>query len=228
MKVLVSILLLLTLSVPMTYAAGYPGYDPQKILTVSENASGQKVYGLDMRYLDRMLGDLSRHAGRYPPSFDSTEQKQRAIQDLHALSGMLGLLLKDGKPNPQILFRAAITNRMGHNLDIPGAAEKAEQQFQALLQVEPDAPQGNYQFGIFLAETGRVERSIPYLEKALALGLEEANYSLGMAYLGVGNKEEALTRLRGYLKERPNDSAAQELIKAIENGQEIRVKRSLP
>ena len=219
MKAWVSLLLLLTLTAPMAYAIGYPGYDPQRILTASENTSGQKVYGLDMRYLDRMLGDLSRHAGRYPPSFDSPEQKQRAIQDLNALSGMLGLLLKDGKPNPQILFRSAITNRMGHNLDVPGAAEKAEQQFQTLLQAEPDAPQGNYQFGIFLAETGQAERSIPYLEKALALGLEEANYSLGMAYLGVGNKEEALVRLNAYLKSKPNDMSAQKLIRAIEVGQ---------
>lgn len=224
MKVWVSLLLLLTLTSPMAYAIGYPGYDPQKILTVSENVSGQKVYGLDMRYLDRMLGDLSRHAGRYPPSFDSTEQKQRAVKDLKALSGMLGLLLKDGKPNPQILFRSAITNRMGHNLDIPGAAEKAEQQFQAFLQIEPDAPQGNYQFGIFLAETGRPERGLPYLEKALALGLEEANYSLGMAYLGMGNKQEAIVRLKAYLKERPNDKSALGLIKAIEAGRGIRVE----
>lgn len=224
MKVWVSLLLLLTLTSPMAYAIGYPGYDPQKILTVSENVSGQKVYGLDMRYLDRMLGDLSRHAGRYPPSFDSTEQKQWAVKDLKALSGMLGLLLKDGKPNPQILFRSAITNRMGHNLDIPGAEEKAEQQFQALLQAEPDAPQGNYQFGIFLAETGRAERSIPYLEKALAMGLEEANYSLGMAYLGMENKEEALVRLGAYLKAKPNDISTQKLIKAIEVGRDVRVK----
>lgn len=226
MKVWVSFLLLLTQTSPMAYAIGYPGYDPQKILTVSENISGQKVYGLDMRYLDRMLGDLSRHAGRYPPSFDSTEQKQRAVKDLGALLGMLGLLLKDGKPNPQILFRSAITNRMGHNLDIPGAAEKAEKQFQALLQAEPDAPQGNYQFGIFLAETGRAERSIPYLEKALALGLKEANYSLGMAYLGMGNKEEAIVCLRAYLKERPSDKSAQGLIKSIEAGQAISENRN--
>lgn len=223
MKSLLSLLLVLTLVAPMAYATGYPEYDPQKILTVSENASGQKAYGLDLRYLDRMLGDLSRHAGRYPPSFDSTEEKQRAVQDLNALSGMLGLLLKDAKPNPQILFRSAITNRMGHNLDIPGAAEKAEKQFQTLLQVEPNAPQGNYQFGIFLAETGRPERSIPYLEKALALGLEEANYSLAMAYLGLGNKKEAVVRLNRYLKEKPNDNAAQKLLQAIEAGQDIKI-----
>lgn len=210
------LLLLLALTTPMACATSYPGYDPQKILTVSENASGQKIYGLDMRYLDRMLGDLSRHAGRYPPSFDSTEQKQRAIQDLGALSGMLGLLLKDGKPNTQILFRSAIANRMGNNLDIPKAAEKAEQQFQTLLQAEPDAPQGNYQFGIFLAETGRVERSIPYLEKALSLGLEEANYSLGMAYLGINNREEALFRLNAYLKNNPTDRATQKLVQGIQ------------
>jgi tetratricopeptide (TPR) repeat protein len=193
------LLLILVLATPMACAMSYPGHDPQKILTVSENASGQKTYGLDIRYLDHMLGDLSRHAGRYPPSFDSKDQKQRAIQDLVALSGMLRLLLNDSKSNTQIVLRSAIANRMGRNLDIPGAAEKAEQQFQALLQVEPEAPQGNYQFGIFLAETGRVELSIPYLEKALALGLGEANYSLGMAYLGLGNKAEALVRLRAYL-----------------------------
>lgn len=219
MKIWVSLFLLMTLAAPVTYATGYPEHDPQKILTASENASGQKTYGLDMRYLDRMLGDLSRHAGHYPPHFESPEQKQRAIQDLNALSGMLGMLLKEGKPNPQILFRSAIANRMGHNLDILGAAEKAEQQFQALLQAEPDNRQGNYQFGVFLAETGRPERSSPYLEKALALGVEEAHYSLAMIYLGMGNKEAAISRLEAYLKARPNDRSAQTLITAIKSEQ---------
>jgi predicted Zn-dependent protease len=218
MKALACLVMLLTFTASVANAVEYSGYDPQRILTVSDNTSGQKVYGLDMLYLDRMLGDLSQHAGRYPPSFDSTEQKQRAVQDLNALSGMLDLLLKDGKPNPQILFRSAIANRMAHNLDISGAAENAEQQFQALLQVEPDAPQVNYQYGIFLAETGRVERSISYLEKALALGLEEANYSLGMAYLGVGNKAEAIARLNVYLKNKPSDSAIQKIIQGIHAG----------
>lgn len=216
MKALTCLVMLLAFTASVANAMEYSGYDPQRILTVSDNASGQKVYGLDMRYLDRMLGDLSRHAGHYPPSFDSTEQKLRAVQDLNTLSGMLGLLLENGKPNPQILFRSAIANRMGHNLDVYGAAEKAEQQFLALLQAEPDAPQGNYQFGIFLAETGRVERSIPYLEKALALGLEEANYSLGMAYFGVDNKAEAIARLNVYLKNNPSDSATQKLVQSIQ------------
>ena len=226
MKTWIPLLLLLTLAAPMAHATGYPGYDPQRILTASENASGQKTYGLDMRYLDRMLGDLARYAGHYPPSFESPEQKQRAIQDLNTLSGMLSMLLKEGKPNPQILFRSAIANRMGHNLDIPGAAEKAEQQFQALLQAEPDNRQGNYRLGVFLAETGRLERSIPYLEKALALGVEEANYSLAMVYLGMENKDDAIARLEEYLKARPNDKSAQELITAIKSKPSIRADQN--
>lgn len=221
MKVWAALLLLLTLTSPMAYAIGYPEYDPQRILTVSEDASGQKIFGLDMRYLDRMLGDLSRHAGRYPPNFDSPGQKQRAIQDLNALSGMLGLLLKDGKPNPQILFRSAITNRMAHNLDISGASEKAGQQFQSLLLIEPNAPLGNFQYGVFLAETGSAERSIPFLEKALSLGVDEANYTLGMAHLSLGNKAEALSRLNAYSKSNPGDESVKELIKAIKSDQGI-------
>lgn len=222
MKLLASLMLLLTLSSSMAYAIEYPGYDPQRILTVSENATGQKSYGLDMRYLDHMLGDLSQHAGHYPPSFDSKEQRQRAIQDLKALSGMLGLLLKDEKPNPQILFRSAITNRMAHNLDISGASEKAGQQFQSLLQIDPETPVGNFQYGIFLAETGSAERSIPFLEKALSLGVDEANYSLGMANLSIGNKAEALLRLSAYSNSNPDDKSVKELIKAVESDQGMR------
>lgn len=216
MKIWSSLPLVLALISSVTYAIEYPEHDPQRILTVSKNVSGQNVYGLDMRYLDRMLDDLSRHAGHYPPSFDSAEQKRRASQDLNVLLGMLDVLLKDKKLNLQILLRSAIANRMGHNLDIPGSAEKAEQQFQALLQAAPGSPQGNYQFGIFLAATGRLVQSVPYLEKSLAMGVEEANYSLGMAYLGTGNKQAALVRLREYLKIEPNDNSMRELIKTIE------------
>lgn len=225
MKVWSSLLLVLALISSVTHAIEYPEHDPQKILTVSQNVSGQTVYGLDMHYMDRMLNDLSRHVGHYPPSFDSADQRRRVSQDLNGLLGILDVLLKDKRLSLQILLRSAIANRMGHNLDIPGSAEKAEQQFQALLQAEPGAPQGNYQFGIFLAETGRLGQSIPYLEKALAMGIEEANYSLGMAYLGTGNKQAALVRLREYLKTEPNDSSMRELIKTIEMEQSENMKK---
>lgn len=222
MKKLVSLLLLMLFST-MVLAADYPQHDPHRILTVSENPSGQKTYGLDLRYLDRMLSDLSRHAGTYPPRFNSVEQKQRVIQDLSTLSGMLELLLKSGQPNTQILFRAAVANRMGHNLDIPNTAKRAEELFQILLQIDPDTPQGNYQFGLFLAETTRIERSIPYLEKALSLGIDRAHYSLGMAYLGMGDSKQALVRLKEHLRNHPDDET-KKVIEAIETGQHINAK----
>ena len=225
MKMRVLLMLLLLQTSFMAHAIEYAGHDPQKILTVSEQ-NGQRAYGLDMRYLDRMLQDLSQRAGHYPPSFDSAEEKQRVTHDLEVLSGMLNLLLKDGKPNPQILFRAAMTNRMAHNLDIPGSAEKAEQQFKMLLKEEPESPQGNYQFGVFLAETGRAKQSIPYLEKALAMGISEANYSLGMVYLSLGNKEEALSRLNLYSRTYPNDGSVKQIITAVESGQGVVKSRS--
>lgn len=205
------------LAVSVAHAMGYGNYDPKRMLTVSEAPSGKK-YGVDGAYLDQMLNDLALHARNYPPQFDTPQDRQRAIQDVKTLSGMLDILVNGPTPNPELLVRAGFLNSIGHNLDIAGSAEKTAAIFQRLLAAAPSDPRGNYMYGTFLAGAGKPKEALPYLEKALAVGVADAAYAIGMTYLTLGDKEGALENLENYKRRKPNDAGVDKLIDAIRNG----------
>lgn len=214
-KYLLALFILLGCSIAS--AKEYGNYDPKRMLTVSETPSGKR-YGIDSGYLDQMLNDLAVHAKNYPPQFDTPQDRQRATQDTKVLSGMLDIMVNSPNPNPELLMRAGFLNSIGHNLDIAGAAEKTSSIFQKLLSVAPSDPRGNYMYGTFLANTTRFKEALPFLEKALAVGVADAAYSIGMAHLALGDKEKALESLETYRRNRPSDGNIDKIIEAIRNG----------
>jgi tetratricopeptide (TPR) repeat protein len=202
----------------------YGNYEPKRIATVSESSSGKK-YGIDGKYLDQILGDLALHARNYPPQFDTTQDRQRAVQDAKNLSGLLDILVDGPNPNPEILWRAGLLNSMAHNLDISGSAEKTSAIFQKLLTIVPSDPRGNYMYGSFLAGTGKSKEALPYLEKALSVGATDASYTIGMVYLTLGDKQKAIENLEAYQKVNPGDSNTTKLLDGIRNGK-VELKRA--
>ena len=214
--------MLLTFS--LAYGKEYGNYDLKRMLTVSESPSGKK-YGIDGKYLDQILSDLALHAKNYPPQFDTPQDRQRALHDVKNLSGMLDILVNGPSPNPELLWRAGFLNSMGHNLNISGSAEKTFAIFQKLLAVSPSDPRGNYLYGTFLAGAGKPKEAVPYLEKALSVGVTDAAYALGMTYLILGDKQRALVNLENYRQHNPNDSNIARLIDGIRNGK-VEFKRS--
>ncbi len=216
--------LLLLLSFSVSHAKEYGNYDPKRTLTVSESPTGKK-YGFDTSYLDQMLNDLALHAKNYPPIFDTPQDRQRAIQDVKTLSGMLDILINEPTANPELLRRAGFLNSIGHNLDIPGSAEKTLSIFQRLLATVPSDPQGNFMYGTFLAGAGKPKEALPYLKKALAVGVTDAAYAIGMTYLTLGDKKRALENLEAYRKRKPTDGNVDKLIQAIREGK-VEFKRN--
>lgn len=215
---------LVALIVPSANAKEYGNYDPKRLLTVSETPTGKK-YGFDGAYLDQMLNDLSAHAKNYPPRFDTPQDQHRATQDVKALSGMLDILINVPTPNLELLVRAGYVNSIAHNLNVPGAAEKANSIFLRLIAASPSNPRGNYLYGTFLAGVGKAKEALPYLEKALSVGVVDAAHGIGMAHLALGNKEQALKNLEDYKRRKPSDENVVKLIDAIRNGK-IELKRS--
>lgn len=212
------------LIVSSAQAKEYGNYDPMRLLTVSETPSGKK-HSLDGMYLDRMLNDLSAHAKNYPPEFDTPQDQQRATQHVKAVSALLDVLINVPNPNPKLLLRAGQLNSIGHNLDIAGSAEKAGAIFQRLLTASPLDPQGNYMYGTFLTGVGKPHEALPYLSKALAIGVTDAAYAIGMTYLTLGDKEHALKNLEDYKRRKPSDTNVDKLIDAIRSG-EIEFKKA--
>jgi tetratricopeptide (TPR) repeat protein len=129
------------------------------------------------------------------------------------------ILAADDDARTELLLKAAFVDRIGHNLDIEGAPQKAVQNYERALKREPNNPQANVSYGIFLAGTGELQqKSIPYLETALKLGVADARYTLGLVYISLGDKEKALGYLEAYSKKRPEDTKAKEIIEAIHSG----------
>lgn len=210
-------ILVILLACPFVNAEEYGSYDLKRILTTSETAAG-KQYAIDPVYLDQILDDLAAHAFNYPPKFDTPQAKQRAVQDAGALSKILDTLIDQPKPDTRILVRAGFLNSMGHNLDIVGAAQKTISIFEKLLAIVPTHPRGNYLYGHFLAGIGKPKAALPYLQKALTSGVDAAAYSIGMTYLVLGDKYNALKSLQDYKQRIPSDTNVDQLIEGIRNG----------
>lgn len=141
-----------------------------------------------------------------------------AIQDVKTLSGMLDVLINGPTPNPELLIRAGLLNSIGYNLGITGSVEKTNSIFQRLLSVAPSDPRGNYMYGTFLAGAGKPNEALPYLEKALAVGVVDSAYAIGMTYLTLGDKAKALENLEAYKRLKQDDTNVGKLIEAIRNG----------
>jgi tetratricopeptide (TPR) repeat protein len=211
-------LILLLVCVQISHAKEYGYHEPMKILTVTETPSG-KSHGLDMGVLDEIISDLSYHAKNYPPKFDSENDKNRASKDVKTLSRMLDILVKSPKANPNLLRRSGLLNSIGHNLNIRGAAQKADRDYRNLLAQKPNDAAGNYMYGVFLAGANQAAKALPYLQKAIALGYTDAYFSLGMVYLMQKDTEQALNNFEIYKKSKPNDKSVNNLIEAIKSGE---------
>lgn len=198
-------------------AQPYGHYDPVQLLKITETPSG-KQYSIKGEYLDQILNDLSAHAKNYPPRFDTPQDQKRAIQDVKTFSGMLDIVTNGPTPNQELLVRAGQLNSLGHNLDIEGAAAKANAIFQKLLAASPADPRGNYLYGTFLAGIGKPKDALTFLDKALALGVADAAYALGMTHLALGDKTQALKNFENYQLRNPKDPSINQLIDAIRNG----------
>lgn len=155
-------------------------------------------------YLDRRLNYLYRRTHDYPPRFDTPQERQRAVTEVTMFSGMLDALNALPAVKAQYLWRAGLLYRIGHNLDIPGAADKADAVYRKLLAMAPRDPGCNYMYGDFLVGSNRAEEALPYLERALSIGgMADAAYSLGIAYVLLGDKDKALESMETYKSLKP-------------------------
>jgi tetratricopeptide (TPR) repeat protein len=201
----------------------YGGYDPQKLL-IPANPATKSDPALNVTYLDAWVDDLEAHTGIYPPKFDSENEKKEATDDLALLARVIDTLIDPKAPNVELLRRAALVNSLAHNLDIAGAAQKANDYYLQLLKIAPEDPQGNWKYGVFLAGVGRPNEAMPYLLKAEKLGVVSAVYTIGMTYLVAGENEQAIAYLEKYHQSVPGDKSIEQIIENIKKGK-VNVKK---
>jgi predicted Zn-dependent protease len=207
------------------FASPYGSYDPKLVFKLQDTGTSKSV-SFNLPYFDQMIRDLQSHAGNYPTSFDSEQDKQRAAMNVKQLTEILEIVLPESNQNQDLdlLQRAAFLNSMGHNLDIAGSAAKANSLYKRVLAKAPTNARVNFDYGVFLAGVGKPADSIPYLETALNGKYYPAAYTLGMAYIAQGNKANAQKYLEMYAQQVPNDPNTAKMLEAIKSGK-IEFKR---
>jgi hypothetical protein len=208
---------LLLCSIPsVVLATEYGHYDPKTVVSLSETTPGKPSVTINVPYFVQILSDLGSHAGTWPVKFDSIDDRHRAEHDVALLSAQLDTIA-DNFRDESMLLRLALLHAVGHNLDIPGSGEKAVAIFDKVLQRWPNDPQANYRYGVFLAGTAKSRDAIPLLEKA-KLGVVDADYTLGLTYMSLGDKDKAVANLKSYTARVPGDENAARILDAVING----------
>ena len=201
-----------TLLLSFSHAVPYEPINIDQLLIKKEQGAT-----INLQYLQDRIEELSKNAGTYPTQFDSEQDKALAQKETQVLLE-IAKTMTDSADEPSTLYLAMQIARIGHNLDIKGAAEQTISYADRFIEKTPDDSRGYFFMGAFLSEAGKAKEGKPYLDKALELGNEAARWSLAMSALFEGNTEEALNQLNLYQKSFPNDPRVQTLIEAIQNG----------
>lgn len=207
------------------YAAPYPRLDPNSLINGSPENPPITV---NIPALQNALGNLGEHAGEYPPQFDNDADRQQAINDLAPIAIVLDNMVENsaasGNASEAHLASLLMSARLawfGHNLDQPGYGEKAEANYQKLLQLSPANRKADIQdeYGRFLASVGKADAAVTQLRAAYKSGNRDSAVPLAMALLAQDKRNESVKVLKEYTRANPNDAQAQELLSAIESGQ---------
>ena len=209
----------LLLTCAALFAKPYPKYDVVKSVLHDQGFDGDAA--------DKIREDLADHAGEYPPKFDNETDRKRAEKDAVTLARLYSGLIeqkivteKQPERYRSVLHSIARLNWIAHNLDVPGAAAKADQHYRLLLAALPQKQRAGMQgeYGGFLASVGQTDAAVKMLNEAVQGGSNRSRLPLGMALLSQGKKAESLKQLRAYAKKYPQNERAAKFIDAVENG----------
>ena len=161
MRTIVAIALLL--ACPLTCIAEEWDYNLRDAMIEKVDETGNKRYSVDVQIIDYHINRISIHAKEYPPRFQSKEEQEEIIFKLNQLLRLLEIISENQQSNPAFLERAAFSYSMGHNVNLEGAAQKSKFYYEKLLEITPENPVANYQYGMFLSGTRKYHfDGIPY------------------------------------------------------------------
>jgi tetratricopeptide (TPR) repeat protein len=192
-----------------------------KIIALNPSAAGARSeHPTELDSFNATLTKVAVHARDYPPTFASGTERKQIEAALRKTIASLATALGQHPDDPQLLFCDGFANSMGHNLDFPGCAKRCVASYERLLELQPENGKACFYYGGFLASSGADQKkSVSYLEKAIALGVTDAHYTLGFALMAQGDKKDALDHLREYSRLNPTDKKVQTLIEQVETAE---------
>lgn len=175
---------------------------------------------MDITSIDDFLQLVEGKARHYPPQFTDRQERRGYQNRLREVSAELDKLAEADNASFDVLIRAFKASIMGRNLDMgPAYTTKSLKYAQRILKINQNDPEANLWFGFSLSEGGGQKEAIPYLDRAIKAGVQEAYLSSANNYLGMEQKKNAIQTLKNYKVKYPEEAeVADRLINEIQAG----------
>lgn len=200
-------------------STSYPGksatFEVNKLIipTIDSNRANMKYTPLaglneiDITNVDDFLQLVEGKARHYPPQFTDKNERRGYETKLREVTNQLDALAAPDNASYDVLIRAFKATVMARNLDLGQQyTTKSLKYGQRLLKINPNDPETNFWFGFNLSEGGGQREAIPYLDKAMKAGVQEAYLSTVNNYLFLDQKKNALTTLHNYKVKYPQEA----------------------
>lgn len=173
---------------------------------------------IDITEIDDFLQMVEGKARHYPPRFTDRQERRGFEAKLREVSAQLDTLATKDNASFDILIRAFKASILGRNLDLGSAyTTKSLKYAQQILKINKEDAEANFWFGFSLSEGGGQKEAIPYIDKAIKAGVQEAYLVAVNNYLALSQKKNAITTLKNYKVKYPEETeVADRLIQEIE------------
>ena len=185
---------------------------------------------LDVTEIDALLQTIEGQARHYPPRYTNRQERRGLERKLRQVSTQLDGLAANDNASFDVLIRAFKASVLGRNLDLGSAyTTKSMTYAQRLLKMDKNDPETNFWFGFGLSEGGGQKEAIPYLEKAMKGGVQEAYLVSVNNYLALEQKKSAIQMLNNYKVKYPQEAqVVDRLTKEIQTKNRWNVWQILP
>ena len=172
----------------------------------------------DITEIDDFLQLVEGKARHYPPRFTERQERKGFEAKLKEVTQQLDTLASKDNASFDVLIRAFKASVMARNLDLGSVyTTKSLTYAQRILKINKDDAEANFWFGFGLSEGGGQREAIPYLDKAMKAGVQEAYLSAANNYIAMEQKKNAIQVLKNYKAKYPQEAeVADRLIAEIE------------
>ncbi|MDH1407900.1 ABUW_2363 family tetratricopeptide repeat lipoprotein [Acinetobacter johnsonii] len=173
---------------------------------------------VDITEIDDFLQLVEGKARHYPPRFTERQERKGFELKLKEVTQQLDTLASKDNASFDALVRAFKASVMARNLDLGSVyTTKSLAYAQRILKINQEDPEANFWFGFALSEGGGQREAMPYLDKAMKAGVQEAYLATANNYIAMEQKKNAVQTLKNYKLKYPQEAeVADRLINEIE------------
>ena len=173
---------------------------------------------VDITEIDDFLQLVEGKARHYPPRFTERQERKGFELKLKEVTQQLDTLASKDNASFDVLVRAFKASVMARNLDLGSVyTTKTLAYAQRILKINQEDPEANFWFGFALSEGGGQREAMPYLDKAMKAGVQEAYLATANNYIAMEQKKNAVQTLKNYKLKYPQEAeVADRLINEIE------------